>query len=301
MPKQPDRIFKVAIIGGGFAGVYCSRELLRLTEDVAGMTVGIIASENHMVFQPMLPEVAGGSLSPQHVVNPIRMICRGAEVLKGEVTHIDLENRIITLNGGMFTPQVTVGFEHIMLAPGAGVDLSRIPGMGEHAYLMRTVGDAMKLRAAIISRLEEANLITNPKLRKELLSFVIVGGGYSGVETAGQIQDLIQGARRFYENIEPDEPSVTLIHSGDRLLGMLSDSLGTYTGKCLTEMGVKIIFKSRVRAVTARTVQLGDGVSLSATLVVCTVGNAPHPQITALGANGGLPVERGKVVVESSG
>ena len=301
MPKQPDRIFKVAIIGGGFAGVYCARELLRLTEAVAGMTVGIIASENHMVFQPMLPEVAGGSLSPQHVVNPIRMICRGAEVLKGEVTHIDLENRIITLNGGMFTPQVTVGFEHIMLAPGAGVDLSRIPGMGEHAYLMRTVGDAMKLRAAIISRLEEANLITNPKLRKELLSFVIVGGGYSGVETAGQIQDLIQGARRFYENIEPDEPSVTLIHSGDRLLGMLSDSLGTYTGKCLTEMGVKIIYKSRVRAVTARTVQLGDGVSLSATLVVCTVGNAPHPQITALGSNGGLPLERGKVVVESSG
>ncbi|MCF7786239.1 MAG: FAD-dependent oxidoreductase [Prosthecobacter sp.] len=301
MPKQPDRIFKVAIIGGGFAGVYCARELLRLTQGVAGMTVGIIASENHMVFQPMLPEVAGGSLSPQHVVNPIRMICRGAEVLKGEVTHIDLENRIITLNGGMFTPQVTVGFEHLMLAPGAGVDLSRIPGMGEHAYLMRTVGDAMKLRAAIISRLEEANLITNPKLRKELLSFVIVGGGYSGVETAGQIQDLIQGARRFYENIEPDEPSVTLIHSGERLLGMLSDSLGTYTGKCLTEMGVKIIFKSRVRAVTARTVQLGDGVSLSATLVVCTVGNAPHPQITALGASGGLPVERGKVVVESSG
>ena len=235
MPKQPDRIFKVAIIGGGFAGVYCARELLRLTQEVAQMTVGIIASENHMVFQPMLPEVAGGSLSPQHVVNPIRMICRGAEVLKGEVTHIDLENRIITLNGGMFTPHVTVGFEHLMLAPGAGVDLSRTPGMGEHAYLMRTVGDAMKLRAAIISRLEEANLITNPKLRKELLSFVIVGGGYSGVETAGQIQDLILGARRFYENIEPDEPSVTLIHSGDRLLGMLSDSLGTYTGKCLAE------------------------------------------------------------------
>ena len=301
MLKPPDRIFKVAIIGGGFAGVYCARELLRRTQDVAGMTVGVIASENHMVFQPMLPEVAGGSLSPQHVVNPIRMICQGAEVLKGEVTHIDLEKRVITLNGGSFTPQVTVGFEHLMLAPGAGVDLSRIPGMGEHAFLMRTVGDAMKLRAAIISRMEEANLITKPQLRKELLSFVVVGGGYSGVETAGQIQDLIVGARRFYENIEPDEPSVTLIHSGDRLLGMLSESLGTYTGKCLTEMGVKIIFKSRVRAVTAHTVQLGDGVCLAATLVVCTVGNAPHPQITALGASGALPVERGKVVVESSG
>ena len=301
MLKPPNRLFKVAIIGGGFAGVYCARELLKRTVGTAGMTVGIIASENHMVFQPMLPEVAGGSLSPQHVVNPIRMICQGAEVLKGEVTHIDLEKRVITLHGGTFTPEVTIGFEHLLLAPGAGVDLSRVPGMGEHAYLMRTVGDAMKLRAAIIGRLEEANLLTDPKLRKELLSFVIVGGGYSGVETAGQIQDLIAGARRFYENIEPDEPSVTLVHSGERLLGMLSDRLGIYTGECLVQMGVKIIYKSRVRAVTARTVQLGDGVCLSATLVVCTVGNAPHPQITALGATGKLPVERGKVIVESTG
>jgi NADH dehydrogenase len=121
------------------------------------------------------------------------------------------------------------------------------------------------------------------------------------VETAGQIQDLITGARRFYENIEPNEPSVTLVHSGDRLLGMLSERLGKYTGECLKEMGIKIVFNSRVRAVTARTVQLGDGVCLDATLVVCTVGNAPHPQIKALGESGALPVERGKVLVESTG
>lgn len=300
MLKLPDRQFDVAIIGGGFAGVYCAKEILRRSVG-DDLRVAVIASENHMVFQPMLPEVVGGSLSAQHVVNPIRMICRGAEVLKGEVTAIDLETRVITLDGGSFTPQVTVGFAHLMLAPGAGVDLSRIPGMGEHAFLMRTVGDAMKLRAAIISRMEEANLITKSHLRKELLSFVVVGGGYSGVETAGQIQDLIAGVLRYYENIAPDEPSVTLVHSGERLLGMLSESLGDYTGDCLTKMGVRIIFKSRVRAVTAHTVQLGDGVCLTSSLVICTVGNAPHPMVQKLGATGALPLERGKIVVEATG
>jgi NADH dehydrogenase len=300
MTKPPDRQFDVAIIGGGFAGVYCARELLARTEGT-GLRVVVIANENHMVFQPMLPEVVGGSLSAQHVVNPIRMICRGAEVLKGEVTHIDLAAGIVTLDGGSATPQFTVSFKHLMLSPGAGVDLSRIPGMAEHAFQMRNVGDAMKLRAAIISRMEEANLLTKPPQRKNLLSFIVVGGGYSGVETAGQIQDLIAGVSRFYENILPGEASVTLVHSGERLLGMLSASLGDYTGTCLTKMGVKIVFKCRVRAVTASTVQLSDGVSLPASLVVCTVGNAPHPMLTSLGACGALPLERGKVIVDATG
>ena len=300
MTESSSRHFDVAIIGGGFAGVYCAQQVLKRL-GAERLRVGVIASENHMVFQPMLPEVVGGSLSPQHVVNPIRMICDGADVLKAQVTNLDMTNRVMTLDGGRFTPAVKVSFDHLMLAPGAGVDLSRIPGMSEHAYLMRTVGDAMKLRAAIISRMEEANLINKAQQRKEMLSFVVVGGGYSGVETAGQIQDLIVGVRRYYDNIEEGEASVTLIHSGDRLLSMLGERLGDYTGSCLAKMGVNIVFNKRVRAVTARTVQLNDGTTITSHLVVCTVGNAPHPLIKALGESGVVPLERGKLVVEATG
>jgi len=300
MTESSSRHFDVAIIGGGFAGVYCAQQVLKRL-GAERLRVGVIASENHMVFQPMLPEVVGGSLSPQHVVNPIRMICDGADVLKAQVTDLDMTNRVMTLDGGRFTPSVKVSFDHLMLAPGAGVDLSRIPGMSEHAYLMRTVGDAMKLRAAIISRMEEANLINKAQLRKDMLSFVVVGGGYSGVETAGQIQDLIVGVRRYYDNIEEGEASVTLIHSGDRLLGMLGKRLGDYTGSCLAKMGVNIVFNKRVRAVTARTVQLNDGTTITSHLVVCTVGNAPHPLIKALGKSGAVPLERGKLVVHATG
>jgi NADH dehydrogenase len=300
MSVTPSLHFDIAIIGGGFAGVYCAQQVLKNLKS-EGLRVGIIASENHMVFQPMLPEVVGGSLSPRHVVNPIRTICEDADVLKGSVIHLDLEKRSLILDGGKFTSNVQVTFDHLMLAPGAGVDLSRIPGMSEHSYLMRTVGDAMKLRAAIISRMEEANLLTRSEDRKAMLSFVVVGGGYSGVETAGQMQDLIAGVLRYYDNIMADEPSVTLIHSGDQLLSMLGTRLGDYTRSCLEKMGVNLILNQRVRAVTAQTVQLNDGRVIGARLVVCTVGNAPHPLLTTLGSQGVLPLERGKVIVEATG
>jgi NADH:ubiquinone reductase (H+-translocating) len=292
----------IAILGGGFAGVYAAQRAQKQIQSLGlKKTVGIIAAENHMVFQPMLPEVVGGSLAPRHVVNPIRMLCQGAQVLKGRICSIDLKAKRLVLDGGSFTPNVVITFDHILFALGADVDLSRIPGMSEHAYLLRNAGDAMRLRATIVSRMEEANLLTDSAARRALLSFVIVGGGYSGVETAGQIQDLIQGVCRYYQNIQPDEPQVTIIHSGDRLLPVLNESLGHYTGRCLKKMGVNVVLSQRVRSVTARQVILADGTRIPTSLTVCTVGNAPNPLILQLGAEGSLPLERGHILVESSG
>ncbi len=296
----PLRHLDVAIIGGGFAGVYAAQRAIKRLKH-RGLKIGVIASENHMVFQPMLAEVVGGSLSPRHVVNPIRLLCRGAEVLRGQVRSIDLAAKTLCLDGGPFSPNITLSFDHLMLAPGSEVDLSRIPGMSEHAYLMRNAGDAMKLRAAIIARMEEANLLEDAEARRALLSFIVVGGGYSGVETAGQMQDLIRGVCCYYDHIAADEPSVTLVHSGDRLLAMLAPSLGDYTGRCLQKMGVKVILNHRCRAATARSVLLDDGTKLAASLIVCTVGNAPHPLILALGKSGALPVEKGKLQVLNTG
>ncbi len=300
MSASPVRHYDVVILGGGFAGVYCAKQATKRLKGT-GKTVALIAAENHMVFQPMLPEVVGGSLSPRHVVNPIRLICPRADVLKGAVFSVDLPGKALTLTGGQFTPDVKVTFDHLVLCLGADVDLSRIPGMSEHAYLMRNVGDAMKLRATIISRMEEANLITDDAARRKLLNFVVVGGGYSGVETAGQIMDLLHSVSEFYENIKKDDFSVTLIHSQEHLLPMLSTSLATYTEKKLSQMGVKLLLKQRVRSVTARFVVLGDGTKLEASTVVCTVGNAPHPLIVRLGSSGALTVERNKVMVHPTG
>ena len=167
MHEAPARHLDIAIIGGGFAGVFAAKRVAKRLGHLK-LSIGLIASENHMVFQPMLAEVVGGSLAPRHVVNPIRLLCRNVDVLKGRVCSIDLVKKIMVVDGGVFSPNVTISFDHLVISPGADVDLSRIPGMTEHAYLMRNVGDAMKLRATIVSRMEEANLLTDEEERRKL-------------------------------------------------------------------------------------------------------------------------------------
>ncbi len=300
MSSTTKRHFDIVIVGGGFAGIYCARRVLRRLRHLK-LKVALVARENHMVFQPMLAEVVGGSLAPRHVVNPVRLLVPGADVLKAQVTGVDLQAKTLALDGGPFVPELTLGFDHLVLAPGADVDLSRFPGMAEHAYLMRNAGDAMKLRAAIVTRMEEANLVDDVAERRRILSFVVVGGGYSGVETAGQIADLLRGVCKYYEFVRPDEPSVTLIHARDRLLPTLDASLGEYTRRQLEKMGVRVLLDARVSSVTARSVQLDGGAHLDATTVVCTIGNAPHPLLARLGETGALPMERGKLPVEETG
>jgi NADH dehydrogenase len=134
-----------------------------------------------------------------------------------------------------------------------------------------------------------------------LLSFVVVGGGHSGVETAGQMIDLIRGVCRFYDYVQPEEPSVTLIHSRERLLPTLDEKLSDYTRRKLERNGVKVLLNRKVRATTARSVLLDDGTRLEAVTVVCTVGNAPHPLVAGLARHGALPAEGGKIIVSASG
>ena len=201
MEKKKTLDLEIAILGGGFAGVYCAKSLLKTLGRNSRTRIGLISEENYMVFQPMLPEVASASLSPRHVVNPIRHLCKGLEVYKATVESIDIKKKELTIRPGAFSPPVIIRFKLLVVAMGAKVDLSRVPGMPEHAFLMQNVGDAMKLRATVLSRFEEANLVTDPQRRQRLLSFVIVGGGYSGVETAGQILDLFHSIKGTSENL----------------------------------------------------------------------------------------------------
>ncbi len=294
---------EVAILGGGFAGVYCAKELVKHVGD-AGIPnerkVGVIADENHMTFQPMLAEVAGGSLAPRHVVNPIRLLAKGSRVYKAKIKTIDFPNKQLIASAGAFTPDVTFKFKHLVLALGSVVDMSRIPGMPEHAQVVQNVGDAMKLRATIISRMEEANLVRDAHVekRRSLLNFVVVGGGYSGVEIAGQLIDLLNAVHKFYRNVNADDFSVTLIHSRDALLPTMSAEMGAYTKKVLEEQGVHVILNSRVKCVTATQVDLGGGHVIPAATVISTVGNAPHPLMLQLMADTGAESARGRIVTD---
>ena len=290
--------FEVVIAGGGFAGVNCAQALARALGQGSERRVALIADQNYMLFQPMLAEVAGSSLSPRHVVNPLRALCRGVTVFRGAITAIDPDTRQLELSAGDFTPNVQIGFEHLVLTLGGIVDLSRVPGMPEHAFLMKNVGDALKLRGALLDRFEEANLIADTASLPRLLTFVVVGGGYSGVETAGQLLDLADSVREFYPRIAGEKFRVVLVHSAAHLLPEISETLGIYTEEKLRARGVEVILGARVTSMTAGKVTLGDGRVIESHTVVSTVGNAPHPLIVQLCAKAGLANEKGRIVTE---
>ena len=160
MPDSSTIEFDIVVLGGGFAGVYCAQALERALSgsDAAQTRIALISEENYMVFQPMLAEVAGGAISPRHVVNPLRLLCKHADILKGVVEAIDWPGRTLRLLAGPLAGRTTIKFKQLVISLGAIIDLRRIPGMPEHAFLMQNVGDAMLLRSTLISRMEEANI-----------------------------------------------------------------------------------------------------------------------------------------------
>jgi NADH dehydrogenase len=290
--------FPVLILGGGFAGTYCARALTAGLRDAAPESVALLADQNAMLFHPMLAEVSGSSISPLHVVNPLRRFCRGSSIFMGSVEEVDLNGQTVRFSPGPFVHAVSLKFEHLVLAIGNVVDVSRVPGMPEHGYLMKTVGDAIRLRADVIQRLEEASVAMTEAVRRILLTLVVVGGGYSGVETAGQIYDLLRDVRRFYPRLDRKDFRLVLVHSGPYLLPQIGEELGRYCGEHLEKRGIEVRLDARVTAITAERAILSTGDVIEANTVVTTVGNATHPVIKRLIDRYQLANSKGRLVTE---
>jgi NADH dehydrogenase len=293
--------YDVVIAGGGFAGAYAARELGRVLGRAEGeRRVAIISERNVLVFQPMLAEVVGSSLGPMDVVNPLRQFCRGVSVLQGSVQRVDWAKRELVIDGGRFTPNHTIGFNHLALTLGSVADLAAIPGMAEYGWPLKDVADALRLRAAIVNRLEEANLIDDPQVRARLLTFVVVGGGYTGVETAGQMHDFIREAHRLYASLRAVPPRVVLAHAGPHLLPEIGPKLGDYAQRLLAGRGVDVRLNTHVSAMSAREVSFREGGTVDAHTIVTTVGNAPNPVVVDLCRQLGLAPVKGRIPTDET-
>jgi NADH:ubiquinone reductase (H+-translocating) len=294
------RHYPIVIAGGGFAGAYCAKYLAKHFGKAASQKAALIADQNVLTFQPLLAEVVGASLSPLDVVNPLRLFCRGTSVLQGRITEIDLDAKCLTLDAGRFTPKSSMTFDHLVLALGSIVDVSHVSGMSEHGYVLKDAWDAVLLRVALIERLEEANLSDDESAKQRLLTFVVVGGGFSGVETAGQILDLVSDIHPLYLNLKKTKPRVVLVHSRDHILPEIGQKLGDYAQRKLIQRGMDIRLNLRVISVTARKVALSNNDVIETHLVVSTVGNAPHPLIVNLCEKYGLENLKGRVMTEAT-
>jgi NADH:ubiquinone reductase (H+-translocating) len=292
--------YDVVIVGGGFAGAWCARTLGRLLGPEGSKRVALIAETNVMVFQPMLAEVAGSTLAPVDVVNPLRQLCRHVDVLQGVVQRIDWARKALTVDGGRFSRNHEIGFGQLVLTLGSVTDLSRVPGMAEYGRPMKSVADALRLRAAIINRLEEANLVDDPELRARLLTVVVAGGGYTGVETAGQLLDFMKGSRRYYANLGTTPIRVVLVHGHGHLLAEIGPKLGLHAQRVLEKRGMEIRLNTRVAEIAADRVIFADGSFIEAHTVVTTIGNAPNPVVLDLCTQLGLETDRGRVRTDAT-
>jgi NADH:ubiquinone reductase (H+-translocating) len=290
--------YPIVILGGGFAGAYCARALAAEYKAENIRTTALVSDQNAMLFHPMLAEVSGASISPLDVVNPLRIFCRNTSFYLGAVREIDLERRILEFSPGPFVREATLQFEHLVLALGSIVDVSRVPGMAEHGNLMKNVGDAIRLRTEVLQRLEEAAVSPDQAVRRRLLTFLVVGGGYSGVETIGQLVDLIRGVIHFYPRIDYREMRFVLVHSGPFLLPQIGEELGRYCEHQLQRRGVEVRLNQRVTAITAERAILGEHGVVETNTVVTTVGNTTNPIIKNLIDKYRLASEHGRLTAE---
>jgi NADH dehydrogenase len=289
MPKDTIRF---VIVGGGFSGVTLAQRLERLLP--AETEIVVLSAENHLVFTPMLPEVVGRTISPFDVVVAGRTLTRRTKWLEARVSRIDREKdeaHYVCKDGTL----VSMHYTHLVLACGASADLSAIPGMASRGYALKTVVDAIDMGDDVIGNFELAASEPDARVRQRLLTVVVVGGGFSGVEVAGHIEDLMQAIRRFYPELNGTPHRVTLLHKGDHLLPELShQSLSSFTLRKLRQSKIDVRLKTEAEKVTSVAVQLTTGERIETGLIVCTVGTETHPLIKGLG----LPLEKGRVMTD---
>ena len=285
---------KVLILGGGFGGVTVAQQLEKTFGDDPSVEVTLVSRDNYLLFVPMLPEVASGSIELTHILSPLRRLCPRTSIRTEVVRSIDLANRrVITVHPGT-RDQFELQYDQLVIALGNITDLSRMPGMAQHGMPIKTIGDALHIRNHVLDMLEGAEAVTDPAEREQLLTFVVAGGGFSGVEVAAELNDFVREVCTAYRHVERRAVRVVLLHGGDRILPELPADLAHYAQRKLAERGVEIRLNTRIAAATAHEAVLEDGGRISTRTIVVAVGAAPNPVVAA------LPVEkeRGQVVVD---
>jgi NADH dehydrogenase len=276
------------VLGGGFAGAYVARLLKR-----AGATM--VSRENFMLYTPILPEAASGTLEPRHVVVPLRVMCPHAELLLGQATALDEEARTVQVEteAGPFS----IGYERLVLALGAVPRTFPVPGLEEHALAFKDLADAIHLRNHVLRELEAAAAEVDEAKRHRHLTFVFVGAGYAGVEGLAELCDLVHDALRYYPMLRDARQRWVLVDAADTILPEIPTGLGRYAAKQLAGRGIEIRTGTTLELVEEEAVTLTGGERIETHTLVWTAGVQANPVLQEWG----LPLdERRRVVVDST-
>jgi len=291
---------RVLILGGGFGGVYVAVHLGKLLskKELEEIEIALVNRENYIVFQPLLPEVVSASVELNHVIAPIRRMAPKARLFTRDVESIDPGQRIVTLAPGIRPSTTSIHYNHLVIALGTRLDHSKIPGMREHAHPFKYLGDALYLRNQLVHALEEAEAETDPDMRRRLLTFVVAGGGFSGVECIAEMNDFLRDAVNVYHNISEKDLRLILLQRGERILPELTESLAAFAHKLLAKRGVEIRLGAELKAASADAVVVEDKRSgqtetIATRTTIATVPAGPHPLLVSLA----FPQDKGRIVV----
>lgn len=291
---------RIVILGGGFGGFYAALSLDRTIARDPDVEVLLVDPQNFLLFTPMLHEVASGSLDPSSIVVPIRQTLRHVQLVQAEATGVDLDARTVTAAYGLEGRTRTFHFDHLLIA--AGSQTRYPPGLRRHAHGMKSIHDALLLRNWLIGLLERAEIEEDPGLRRALLTVVVAGGGFAGVETIGAINDFLRDVARHYPRVSADLQAPVLVEPLGRLLPEFAPALGAYTEEKLRAAGIDVRLQTKVAGFDGRALSLeaADDARttspLAAHTLIWTAGISPSPLIESLA----LRKERGRIVVDGS-
>jgi NADH:ubiquinone reductase (H+-translocating) len=287
----------VVILGGGFGGVSAAQRLEQSLNRNREIKVTLVSQSNYLLFTPMLAEVAGGELEPQHIGVPLRAALPRTTLRRAEVEAIDTEDRIVRIRETPTAASDSLRYDHLVLALGSIPHYHGIPSLEAYSFPLKTLEDGVRLRNHVIAMLESANAEPHEESRRGRLTVVVAGGGFAGTEVIAELFDFVHSVGGFYQQVHPQEPRFVLVHSGERLLPELSPRLAEYALRKLLARGIEVLFNTRVTGAAASCVRLSDGRRLPARTLVWTAGNHPHPLLKT------LPCERnraGAVVDEAT-
>jgi NADH dehydrogenase len=273
---------KIIILGGGFGGFYVARYLDKTIGRRRDTEITLVSHENFILFTPMLHEIAAGELEMSDIVSPLRQMLKRVVFLEAEVEAIDLAGRHISLAYGLNRQRREFNYDHLVIALGSETNFFRLPGVEERALTMKSLSDAFIVRNQAVALLETASVTEDALARRALLTFVVAGGGFAGVETVGALNDFVRDAMKYYPTLAEADVRVVLVHPGAVILPELGERLGRYAQRKLAARKVEIRTETRVAAFSLRGIELENGETIPAQTLVWTAGVTPPPVLQTL-------------------